>query len=442
VKVAFVMQPINLISLADQSGSIEIITYELARRLARNCDVIVYAKKGRYQKEFEYDQGVQYRRISVPMDEWHTFVSSGLSRLERYSGMYALSRGIRHFFFFRNVSRPFFASRWFYRNYALQVAKSLRKEDCGIVHVHNFSQLVPVIRAFNPKIKIVLHMHCEWLTQLDRAMIKSRLGQVDLIIGVSNFITKKIQCCFPEFARRCRTLLNGAGIQTHCRLRDHGGEREKNEVTKLLTVGRVSPEKGIHVLLDAFKDVLEHCPQAQLEIMGWIGTLPVEYLIALSDDQLTLGLTKFYRGEQYLSHLQSKLSLSQKSHVSFLREVPHKLIPNYYRDAAVYVSASVCNEPGNMPVIEAMAAGVPVVATRGGGTIESVVDGETGLLVERGDASALADAIIHLLSDERLRKTMGKAAYRRAVERFSWEHVAKNLLQLYEEIGEVSGKSS
>ena len=69
-----------------------------------------------------------------------------------------------------------------------------------------------------------------------------------------------------------------------------------------------------------------------------------------------------------------------------------------------------------------------------GGNPESVVDGETGFLVERGNASALAEAIICLLSDEDLRKTMGKAAYRRAVELLSWERAAENLIQLYEEI--------
>lgn len=434
------MQPINLISTASQSGSIEIITYELARRLSRKYKVIVYAKKGRNQKEYEYNQGVQYRRLSVPMDEWHTFVSSALDRLERYPSIFTLSQNIRKFFFFHNVKRPFSASRWFYIIYALKVAKSLRKENCDIVHIHNFSQLVPIVRAFNPKIKIVLHMHCEWLTQLDRAMIRRRLDHVDLIIGVSNFITKKIQNCFPQFAKRCRTLLNGTDIQILGREGRKSDKCKKEKSTKLLTVGRVSPEKGIHTLLDAFKIVLEYYPQAELEILGWNGTLPIEYLVALSDDQLTLGLTRFYGNEPYFSHLQGQLTSSEKSHVFFLGEVPHESMGNYYRDAAVYVLASVCNEPGNMPVVEAMATGVPVVATRSGGTTESVVDGETGFLVERDDAPAMARAIIHLLSDDRLRKKMGKSAYRRASSLFSWEHAVKNLSEFYEEIA-VGGKS-
>lgn len=89
-----------------------------------------------------------------------------------------------------------------------------------------------------------------------------------------------------------------------------------------------------------------------------------------------------------------------------------------------------------MPIIEAMAMGVPVVATRCGGIPEIVVDGETGFLVERGDSTALAQAILRLLSDEDLRKSMGKAARKRAVELFAWEKIAANLLNYYKKICE------
>ena len=84
-----------------------------------------------------------------------------------------------------------------------------------------------------------------------------------------------------------------------------------------------------------------------------------------------------------------------------------------------------------MPVIEAMAAGVPVVATRGGGIPETVIDRKTALLVERGNASALAEAINCLLSDEKLRKSIAKAGRERATEFFSWDKTVERLLQLY-----------
>jgi len=130
---------------------------------------------------------VRYRRISTVVDEWFTFVSLALDKLGRFS----LFKKIKAVVFFRNVKRPLFASKLFYLTYVLQVARDLKREKCDIVHLHNFFQFVPIIRAFNPKIKIVLHMHCEWLTQLDRTMIENRLRKVDLIIGCSEYITEK-----------------------------------------------------------------------------------------------------------------------------------------------------------------------------------------------------------------------------------------------------------
>ena len=57
--------------------------------------------------------------------------------------------------------------------------RDLRRQRCDVVHVTNFTQLIPPIRALNPKIKIFLHMQCDWLVQLDRRMIEGRLRSVD-----------------------------------------------------------------------------------------------------------------------------------------------------------------------------------------------------------------------------------------------------------------------
>jgi glycosyltransferase involved in cell wall biosynthesis len=428
MKIAFVHQPVNTISSRYRTGSIEIITYEMARRLAQNCSVVVYAKKWRYQKEFEFDQGVRYRRISTVFDEWHNYLQYGIDKLEKLFGINALSQNIRRVLLFRNAKRPLFASRWYFWNYALQVARHLRNDKCDIVHIQTFSQFVPIIRAFNPEIKIVLHMHCEWLTQLDYEMIESRLKHADLIIGVSDYITEKIRCRFPHFASRCQTLYNGVDINTFVDEK-HQSAPNIDDTKQLLFVGRVSPEKGVHVLLEAFKKVLRHHPHAQLKIVGQQGALPIEYIIALSDDSREKDLKRFYRGS-YISFLKSQVSSSGESHVSFTGTVAHDLIAKLYSDADVCVVPSVVNEPLGMPVIEAMAEGVPVVATRGGGIPEIVKDGKTGLLVERGDASALSEAILRLLSDGELRSSIVKAG-REQAEVFSWDKIVKRLFQLY-----------
>jgi glycosyltransferase involved in cell wall biosynthesis len=431
MKIAFVHQPVNTISPKGRTGSIEIITYEMARRLARYCDVVVFARKGRNQKEFECDQGVRYRRISTVFDEWHNYLHYGIDKIERFFGINPLSQSIRRILLFRNAKAPLFASFWYYRNYALRVARHLRKEKCDIVHIQTFSQFVPIIRAFNPEIKIVLHMHCEWLTQLDYKMIESRLKYADLIIGVSDYITERIRRRFPQFASRCQTLYNGVDISTFTN-ENHQSTPNANETKQLLFVGRVSPEKGVHVLLKAFQNVLRQYPHAQLKIVGHQGALPIEYIVALSDDPKEKNLRRFYRTD-YISFLKTRLSSSDASHVSFTGTLTHQLVAKLYGGADVCVVPSVVNEPLGMPVIEAMAEGVPVVATKGGGIPEIVADGKTGLLVERGDASALAESILRLLTDGELRNSIVRAG-REQAKVFSWDKIAEKLFHLYKTI--------
>jgi spore coat protein SA len=434
VKIAFVHQPIGIISSSVPHGSIEIWTYEVARRLARSSEVIVYAKKGRHQKKFEYKQGVQYRRFSAAVDQWFTFISAALDKL----GRFPLFQKIKTAVFFRNVKRPLFASSLFYLTYILQVARDLKREKCDIVHLHNFSQFVPIIRAFNPKVKIVLHMDCEWLTQLDRTMIENRLREVDLIIGCSEYITEKIRLVFPQFAKHCQTIYNGVDVDYFVSQNSYVSAN-KNGVKRLLFVGRVSPEKGLHVLLDAFQEVVKHHPQAQLEIVGSPSIIPIEFIVALSDDPKISKLACFYNKAGYLSHLQERLlSLDIADNVTFTGFIPYRHLISHYCQADVLVNPSF-SEAFGMSLIEAMACQVPIVATRVGGMTEIVEEGKTGLLVESGSAPELAGAILHILSDEDLMKRMRNAGREQAVDLFSWDKIAEDLLCQYKKICDFNG---
>ncbi len=78
-----------------------------------------------------------------------------------------------------------------------------------------------------------------------------------------------------------------------------------------------------------------------------------------------------------------------------------------------------------------MAAGLPVVATRGGALPEIVVEGETGFLVERGDSAGLSAAIARLLADPALRAKMGAAGRERVRKLFTWDQSVARLSELY-----------
>ncbi len=88
-----------------------------------------------------------------------------------------------------------------------------------------------------------------------------------------------------------------------------------------------------------------------------------------------------------------------------------------------------------MPVAEAMAAGLPVVATRDGAIGEILAEGRSGLLVPRGDVEALAGALGRLLEDGERRREMGETGRVRAVGEFTWDRVVERLVGLYEGSG-------
>jgi glycosyltransferase involved in cell wall biosynthesis len=420
MKVAVVNQPWNWFPPL-QGGSIAIWIYEVARRLACSCDVVVYARKGQSQKSSEFLEGFQCRRVPVRTDDLV------VQLLERSSRFY--ERG-----------RPFFTSRLYYLGYMLRVAKDLRRQRCDIVHLQNFPQFARIVRALNPDTKVVLHMHCEWLTQLDREMIVEQLRGVHLVVGCSEYITQKVRRAFPEFAPRCQTVFNGTNIPAR------SGEKVpstngKGGSKRLLFVGRITPEKALHLLLISFAEVLRQQPQVELEIVGQEAVTTFEFIVGLADPALLAELAPFYRGS-YLAYLQAQVrSLGLTGHVMFAGFVPPTDLNGHYRKADVLVNPSL-SESFGMSLVEAMVNEVPVVATRVGGMTEIVEDGKSGLLVEPGNPSALAQAILRLLTDDGLRKSMGEAARRRAMELFSWEKIAGDLLDHYRQMGQTGAPSA
>ncbi len=98
------------------------------------------------------------------------------------------------------------------------------------------------------------------------------------------------------------------------------------------------------------------------------------------------------------------------------------------------VFPSVYEEPFGMVVTEMMAAGLPVVAFAVGGPRESIVDGETGLLVQNKNVQALARALEKLIDDEQLRLAMGERARKRVEQYFTWDRHVDQLLEIYEQI--------
>jgi len=125
-------------------------------------------------------------------------------------------------------------------------------------------------------------------------------------------------------------------------------------------------------------------------------------------------------------------SLDIEDAVHWLPVLPEVEVPRYYAAADVFVMPSRYELFG-IVMLEAMASGVPVVATKFGGPPEVITDGGTGLLVDPTDIAELADAIVELLENPESRRRMGVAARERAEQKYSWAHLADRHRALYEQ---------
>lgn len=180
----------------------------------------------------------------------------------------------------------------------------------------------------------------------------------------------------------------------------------------LLAVGRLVDKKGFRYLLDALPEVLRRHPDAHL-VLGGGGDL-----------------------EQALRARARELGV--EGSVTFSGPLDHPGVLELMRAADLFVMPSIRDRRGNIDglpvvVLEAMAAGLPVVATRVAGMPLAVADGETGLLVPERDPAALAEALLSLLGDPARRRALGSAGRRRVEEELHWGAIARVHDRLYRE---------
>jgi glycosyltransferase involved in cell wall biosynthesis len=407
MKLAFLSQPLDNV-LPPSQNSIGIWIYEVARRLAKNHQITVFANGGRIPPKTRVIEGVTYKFFrAVP----YRITRDVSTRLSRYT----------------SPEKPPFAS-WLYAfEYGLQAALAIRKQGIEVVHIVNFSQFIPIVRAFNPQAKIVIHMQCEWLSQLDRATIASRISKANLVLGCSEYITQLIRDRFPQFAPICRTVYNGVNENNF-----YPAEKDsKARPPRLLFVSRLSPEKGVHILLRAFRKVVERYPTAEIELIGSPSSAPVEYIIRLTHDEKIARLLAFYKGDDYYDHLVAEIPAELKDQVIFSGHVKHDRVPDHYRKADILINPSL-SEPFGMALVEGMASGIPVIAPRVGGMVEIIEHGATGYLVNVDDVQDLADTILHLLDEPETRAAMGQTGRQRVMELFTWDRIVDQLLAQYQ----------
>lgn len=151
-------------------------------------------------------------------------------------------------------------------------------------------------------------------------------------------------------------------------------------------VGQLIPWKGQEVFIKAASRVAALAPEARFVVIGADDLLPGE--------------------RRRLTQLAGKLGLAEQ--VAFLGQIPN--VSEIFEQLDILVHCSVEPDPYPVVICEAMAAGCPVIASRGGGVPELLRNGRLGLLYEPGNVDALVEAMLSLRNDNALRAELGRAA--------------------------------
>ncbi len=166
---------------------------------------------------------------------------------------------------------------------------------------------------------------------------------------------------------------------------------------RILYIGRLIEQKGVGLLLEAFREVVKSIPGAILEIVGY-------------------GPEK-----ERLSRRADEIGL--QDNVVFVDPVEYTSLPEKYRSARALMLPSLVPEGLGMTAIEAGGCEVPTVTFGLGGTSEFVINEKTGLIVKPG-SSSLAEGMIRLLTDDDLAARLGKSAREAVIEKYAWPVVS------------------
>lgn len=178
-------------------------------------------------------------------------------------------------------------------------------------------------------------------------------------------------------------------------------------------VGRMIEVKGMHVLAMAADRILAARPDTHLVFAGDGPNRPeIDSIVANNP---------------------------HREHIHFTGALPRRQVAQLLAESDLFVNPGVMDRNGRaeglgITTIEAMASGLPVIGSRIGGIVETIVDGVTGILVPPGDPEPLATAIKALLDDAMLRDRMGQKAQQRARERFAWPQLSAQVMRVYDEL--------
>ena len=289
-----------------------------------------------------------------------------------------------------------------------------RLQEHGVRHVHaHFAGMAArtaywIERFFGIGFSFTAHANDIFAPKPFEISLGQLIGAARAVVTVSDFGVRFLQEKYPDHAAKMHRVYNGIDLDRFQRADFSAAP------SAIVSIGRLIEKKGFHDLIEACRLLRERGIEFRCEI---IGEGPLE--AALRDQIASVGLT---------------------SVVALTGPLPQGEVIERLARSALFVLPCVAEAGGgmdNLPtvVMEAMAAGLPVVSTAVGGVPEMVQNGVTGFLVPEHQPSPLADALSRLLVEPALASSLGETGRQRASERFAIDKSVQALRGLFQQFG-------
>ncbi len=300
----------------------------------------------------------------------------------------------------------------------LYTALAIKKEKPGIVHAHwiipqGFVAAV-VKKLFNFRFKLVITSHAGDVFILKNRFLRFFAGfalkSADAVTANSSYTAAAVKkICNSDVS----VIPMGVDLQRFSKAVAAASVRKKYGKPVILFVGRLAEKKGVSYLISAMPVVAKKYPDATLLIIG--NGPEKSNLVALA----------------------GKLQVHRS--IRFLGGIPNSELPKYYSAADVFVLPSIIAKSGDteglgVVLLEALASGVPVVASAVGGISDVIISGKTGILVPQKDSSTLAAAIVNLLKNKSLRKQLVRNGKSHVKSNYSWAVVSDKFFKLFQKL--------
>ncbi|WP_186446103.1 glycosyltransferase family 4 protein [Paenibacillus cremeus] len=308
-------------------------------------------------------------------------------------------------------------------SYLRNALKKVAHRHYDMIQIDNRPRFVKRVRKVFPTTPIAVFLHSVTFISPPMTSLKQAandLGYADLIIGNSSSLKKTILKRFPNLRNKVHYVHLGVNLKEYrpptLQVRIHA--RRKHKVSgrfAILFAGRLIPRKGIPVLMKAVKTVQKSVPSVKLLVAGGTGK-------------------RAYKA--YLQRLGQTLNIP----VSFKGYVSRSEMPRFYWSGDCFVCPSQGLEAFGLVNVEAMASGLPCIASKNGGIAEIIKHDQNGLLVDDfSNPKQFAKQIIRVAHNSKIAKRLAKQAREDVLARFSWKNTANKLIKIYSSKKEDKG---